>query len=225
MKYWNVIKIDYEQTKDWILKKHYAKRMPPINYAFGFFIDSKLQGIVTYGIPSSSPLRCGICGEKYKDFVLELNRLVINEQAPENTASLLISQSIKMLPRNSIIISYADTSMGHVGYPYQATNFIYTGLSEKRTDWKVKGMENLHGQTIADISRGKKDRSKFMREKYGDDFYIEERSRKHRYIYFKNKKMKKYLKYPILDYPKGDTNRYDCEDINKSQMTLCGIFN
>ena len=113
-----------------------------------------------------------------------------------------------MLPKPSIVVSYADTQQGHIGYVYQATNFIYCGLSAKRTDWKVKGKEHLHGQTIADEFRGVKNRSKAMRDKYGDDFYLSPRPRKHRYVYFvatkpQKKILHKDLKYPVLNYPKS----------------------
>lgn len=69
-------------------------------------------------------------------------------------------------------------------------------------------MEHLHGQTIADEFRGIENRAQAMREKYGDDFYLKERSRKHRYIYiignrhFKKEAMKN-LKYKISQYPKA----------------------
>ena len=194
----------------WCLDVHYAKRIPSITYAFGLF-DPDLVGVVTYGTPSSSPLRAGICGDDYADKVLELNRLVFIN-APKNGASMLVGQSIRQLPE-SIIVSYADTHQGHVGYVYQACNFIYTGLSAKRTDWKVKGLEHLHGQTIADQSRGAKDRVQWMRDKYGDDFYLEDRPRKHRYVYMNGGKRFKRaalqsLQYPVCDYPKGDTSRY-----------------
>jgi hypothetical protein len=67
-------------------------------------------------------------------------------------------------------------------------------------------MEHKHGFTIADEFRGVKNRSKVMKEKYGSDFYLKERSRKHRYIYFigskvEKKHMKNSLKYKVLDYP------------------------
>ena len=106
-------------------------------------------------------------------------------------------------------MSYADTSQDHVGYVYQATNFIYTGLSAKRTDWKVRGIEHLHSQSIVDEFRGKPNRSKLMREKYGDDFYSVDRPRKHRYIFIVGsksyrKQVLKNLKYPIVNYPKGE---------------------
>jgi hypothetical protein len=111
-----------------------------------------------------------------------------------------------MLPRDKIIVSFADISQGHVGKVYQATNFLYCGLSAKRTDWKLKGMEHLHGQTIADEFRGMPNRANAMREKYGDDFYLSPRSRKHRYVTFVGSKgfksrARKALKYDVFPYP------------------------
>ena len=110
-----------------------------------------------------------------------------------------------MLPKGKIVISFADISQGHNGCVYRASNFTYHGLSAKRTDWKVKGKEHLHGQTIADEFRGVKNRAKAMRDKYGDDFYLQERPRKHRYIFITgNKKQKKSIakkiKYKQVDF-------------------------
>lgn len=113
-----------------------------------------------------------------------------------------------------IVVSFADTEQGHHGYIYQATNWIYTGLSAKRTDWKVKGKEHLHGVTVADEFRGQPDRGQLMRAKYGDDFYLEDRPRKHRYIYLigsktQRKRWRKSLKYGEEPYPKGQNRRYE----------------
>lgn len=209
---YRVKSIDNSQTTEWLMYKHYAKRIPPIEYAFGLFdAGNILQGVITYATPVSSNLR-GIFKEEFK--LMELNRLCINEGLEKNCLSFLVSQSLKMLPNPLVIISYADTSQNHRGYIYQATNFIYTGLSAKRTDWKVKGLEHLHGATVADMSRGKENRAKWMREKYGDDFYLGDRARKHRYFMFLgNRKqvnrMKEILPYKIEPYPKGDNVRYD----------------
>src|SRR5690606_32986634 len=127
----------------------------------------------------------------------------------KNEASRLVGKSLKMLPKKSIVVSYADTSQNHVGYVYQACNFLYCGLSAKRTDWKIRGKEHLHGQTIADEFRGKPNRASLMREKYGDDFYLSPRPRKHRYVYicgdkYFRKSVMKSLKYKIEPYPKGN---------------------
>ena len=217
-----VIPIQTYEVEPWLLQKHYAKRMPSISYAFGLYENHDLVGVVTYGTPSSSTLRDGIAGTENAKFVLELNRLCI-DTTNKNAASMLVGRSLQMLPKPSIIVSYADTAQEHVGYVYQACNFIYTGLSAKRTDWKIKGMEQLHGQTVADMSRGcEGSRSEFMRLKFGNDFYLEDRARKHRYIYVigKNKAIKAAIRYKQEQYPKGQSKRYDAGGEVKTQSLL-----
>src|SRR5690606_12098825 len=98
-----------------------------------------------------------------------------------------------------------EIDQGHFGIVYQATNWIYTGLSAKRTNWTIEGV-NLHCQTIAD-----KYTSKEIREKYGEKFKLEDRPRKHRNMCFNCGKIRKKqllakLKYRIEPYPK---NRMD----------------
>ncbi len=204
----------------YILGIHYAKRWPSISYAYGLFADKKLCGVVTYGTPPSSPLKRGIAGDEYKKDILELNRLCLRYNR-KNEASILVGRSIRLLPKNKIIVSFADTSQNHFGYVYQATNFIYTGLSAKRTDWKIKGKEHLHGMTIADEFRGVKNRAKAIREKYGDDFYLASRPRKHRYIYIHGSKtfrktVKLALKYKIEPYPKASLNQQSNNQTNNN---------
>ena len=184
----------------YILGIHYAKRFPSVSYAFALYRDGVIVGVVTYGTPASSPLRKGIAGKENSHHVLELNRLCLRDNL-KNEASQLIAGSIKMLPARKIIISFADTEQGHRGIVYQACNFTYHGLSAKRTDWKVKGKEHLHGQTIADEFRGVKNRAAAMRQKYGDDFYLKPRERKHRYNFLHGpklwkKRMSKNIRYP-----------------------------
>lgn len=211
---YTVRSIEPFQCKEWILKKHYAKRIPPIEHSYGLFDDKNiLIGIITYGTPVSSNLR-EVFNNRFK--VIELNRLCINDKSDKNCLSFFVSSSLNLLPKPMVIISYADTAQNHHGYIYQATNFVYTGLSAKRTDWKIKGLEHLHGASIADMSRGKENRADWMREKFGDDFYLADRSRKHRYFYFIGSKkevkaMKSMLPYKVEPYPKGDNKRYNAD--------------
>lgn len=198
--------ITRKETEPFIIGIHYAKRWPSITWSFGLFDGGELVGVCTYGTPASAPLKRGICGDELKDSVIELNRLCLRDNK-KNEASFLVSASLRLLPKGKIVVSFADTEQGHKGTVYQAANFIYCGLSAKRTDWKVKGLEHLHGQTIADEFRGVKNRAQAMRDKYGDDFYLKPRSRKHRYVFvvgsktFK-KKVISALRYEITDYPK-----------------------
>ena len=165
-----------------ILGIHYARRWPSISYAYGLFRDDELAGVVTYGTPPSSPLREGVAGADMAPHVLELNRLCLRDNL-KNEASRLVGASLRQLPKGKIVVSFADTDQDHKGIVYQACSFTYHGLSAKRTDWKVKGKEHLHGQTVADEFRGQENRAALMRGKYGSDFYLAPRPRKHRYIY------------------------------------------
>ena len=191
---------------EYILEIHYARRWPSISYAFGLYRSGVLCGIVTYGTPPSAPLRSGIAGPKFAPSVIELNRLCLLDNV-KNEASMLVGRSIRMLPKDKIIVSFADIAYGHNGYVYQASNFLYCGLSAKRTDWKIRGKEHLHGQTVADEFRGVESRVLAMRDKYGDDFYLAPRSRKHRYLYVLGSKrfrraVMENLRYSIEAYPK-----------------------
>ena len=209
---YTVKSIDSFQCSEWLLYKHYAKRIPSISYSFGLFQDKQLVGVLTIGKPASPSLCDGICGVEYTEFVFELNRLCINEGLEKNVLSFFVSKSLKMIKDNLILVSYADTEWGHFGFIYQATNFIYTGLSAKRTDLKVKGFKKMHGRTMSHLWEGKEGGSKTIYDKYGDDAYLEERSRKHRYVIFLGKRKNEFkskLNYPIEPYPKGDSKRYD----------------
>ena len=199
MNNYKVLKISYDQTKPFILDIHYAHRMPSITYPFGLFYKDEIVGVVCYGSPPSNALCKGIAGEEYRKSILELNRLVLKNNK-KNEASYLVGGSFKLLPKNKIIVSYADTSQNHTGYIYQATNFIYTGLSDKRREWRIRDSDK-HSKTVCEQYTLKE------RKDNPDKFYTTDRPRKHRYLYligdkkFKKKVLKE-LRYPIKEYPK-----------------------
>ena len=184
---YQVKRIDYQDTKPFILNIHYAKRMPSISFAYGLFYQNELVGIVSYGSPVSPSLCRGIAGEHNKKKIIELNRLVLKYNK-KNEASMLVGQSLQLLPKPKVVVSYADTEQNHVGFIYQATNFLFTGTTKPRTD--MAGKNGGHS-----------------RHNLGDKNIRVKRSAKHRYVFFvANKKDKKKLlkdfNYPILNYPK-----------------------
>ena len=193
--------IGIEQARPFILKKHYAKRMPNVMFSFGGYIGTDLVGIVTYGMPPSPSLCKGVCGDEHKGKVIELNRLVVDR----GSASELIGKSLKQLPTPKIVVSYADTGMGHVGYVYQATNWLYTGFTKERTDMLSESGHSRHN--------------------LGDRNLRQVRTSKHRYVYFLgNHKQKKEfirsLNYKPRKYPKGDTEKYEVTARFPTQMLL-----
>jgi hypothetical protein len=201
LKDWSVRSIDNATAQQMVVENHYLHRKAPCSQAFGLFDESdKLRGVVMYGTPSSSALRAGIAGKEHANNVIELTRLWIDDSTPKNSESYLIGNSIKHCDKE-IVVSFADTSQNHLGIVYQATNWIYTGLSAKRTDWSVEGIDK-HGHTWAD-----KYTAAEMRQLFGDRFSLVPRSRKHRYIYLnakgkRRKDLKALLKYEQQPYPK-----------------------
>ncbi len=199
---YKVIELQAKEVYPWLLKIHYARRIPSISYAYGLVNNGDLVGVITYGTPPSSTLCKGICGQNYQFDVLELNRLVLKNNLP-NEASRLVGQSLRLLPTPRIVVSFADINQSHTGYVYQATNFIYTGLSTKFKDPQIKGLEHQHHATYA---RGLT--NKQIIAKYGlENVTWVQRSRKHRYVTFVgNKKQKQTyltaLKYKAQPYPK-----------------------
>lgn len=204
-KLYSIERISYRLAMDLIIANHYLHRKAPCSFAFGLFEIATQQcvGVVVYGVSASSTLLKGICGPEEGSNVYELTRLWIDDSVPKNGESYLIGNTIKQLDRE-IVVSFADSSQNHIGVVYQATNFLYTGLSAKFRDPKVKGLEHQHHATYANGLTNAQ-----VVEKYGDKVYWVERPRKHRYIYFNaSKKRKKELlsklRYEVLPYPKAN---------------------
>ncbi len=210
---YKVKSIKTELCKEWLLYKHYAKRIPSISYAFGLFEGEILQGVLTIGKPPSPALCVGVCGEHNSKYVYELNRLCVNDNLKKNVLSYFVSQALKKLS-NIILVSYADTSQNHNGYIYQATNWIYTGLSAKRTERYDIDNPNRHSKSVTE-----------NKNINYQDLAVRERPQKHRYIFFiASKKQKKRwnreLNYPICDYPKGQNKNYDASYKPTTQTEL-----
>lgn len=203
---YSVKSIKSEQTYDWLLHKHYAKRIPSISYSFGLFDSDILKGVLTIGKPASPSLCDGVCGKEFSKYVYELNRLCVDDNLEKNTLSFFVASSLKLIKEDLIIVSYADLQMNHNGYIYQATNWIYTGATKERTDIGFEdGSHSRHYDKNIDYSI-----RKF-------------RSSKHRYIFFIGKlkrTFKSNLKYQIEDYPKGENKKYDSSYKPEVQLIL-----
>ena len=198
--------ISYSEAKDFLLPRHYSGRIPSISYAFGYFSENKLLAVCTFGKPASNALCKGVCGEEYSDKVFELNRLCRVENI-NIQLSKFVAYCLKQLkPLDLIIISYSDTAMNHSGYIYQATNWIYTGKTKKRTDKYTEG--NKHSRHY---------------DKNVSDEIRKVRSSKHRYIYFAcNRRLKKILlnclNYNVEEYPKEENKNYTLGDFLKPEL-------
>jgi hypothetical protein len=193
--------ITYRQAMDVIVANHYLHRKCASSNAFGLFHNETLKGVICYGTPSSAPLRKALAGPENELNVCELMRLWVCDSVPRNGESYLIGNTLKHCGKE-IVVSYAEVAQGHLGVVYQATNWLYTGLSARRRQFKIEGV-TTHCQRLADVHSAAE-----LREKYGDRFGYEWRPPKHRYVWInaKGKRRQELLskiKYPIQPYPKS----------------------
>ena len=205
-----VLPIEKKKTHWLLLNVHYARRLPPMSYAFGLYSvtksGKKLKGVVTYGMPPSPTLCTGVCGKEWKSKVLELNRLCLVDNE-KNEASRLVGASLKMLPQPTIVVSYADSAQQHTGFIYQATNFLYTGETGNHLDYGLHSNPKAHNKAISNTVPNGKNKIQRLRELHGDDLYVKQRSKKHRYVFLvgnktQKKELRKALNYKVFPYPK-----------------------
>lgn len=197
----DIRRISYNEAMEVIVREHYLHRKCASSHAFGLFLGDQIKGVICYGTPSSAPLRKAIAGPENELNVVELMRLWVCDSVPRNGESYLIGNTLKHAGKE-IVVSYAEVAQEHLGVVYQATNWIYTGLSARRRQFKIEGV-TTHCQRLADMHSAAE-----LREIYGDRFAYEWRPPKHRYVYINAKGKRREhliasLKYRPQPYPKA----------------------
>lgn len=167
---YNVHSVSVDECRDWLLKKHYAKRLCSVSFSFGLFsFDNVLLGVITFGMPPSSTLCSSICGDELAKNVIELNRLVVDEGLERNVLSFFVATALKKLPKNKIVVSFADANMKHNGYIYQATNFIYTGVSSNTSKLIDKFNKEFHFRNIGHYQKNNKLGVKLIKKRTNEE--------------------------------------------------------
>jgi len=137
--------IDYEIeiisakiAKEYIHKNHYShgSHNGP-SPCFGLFDRENLIGVLMFATPCSENVRSSVFGKDYVNHVTELHRLHILDITPRNTESWFISRCLKLLkeikPQIWAVLSFSDTTEGHDGTIYKATNAYRLGQSSPAT--------------------------------------------------------------------------------------------
>ena len=224
--YCDISKIVIEPTKkDVVYKlvtdKHYAGTWTASSNMYAVYYDCgehqffsgkelKLIGVVLYGNPVGFRVVKSICEEFTDDDVLELKRLWIEDGYGKNIESYVISQTLKMLkkdsPQTKVVISYADPGANHKGIIYRASNWLYQGNDIGMGDAYMYRYPNTDNW-LSDRAIGEQLGTNGLRgvlQKVPDMEY-RKKLRKHRYIYFlcskkEKKRLIKELKHPLVDY-------------------------
>lgn len=194
------------QGKAFIVEHHYSKGCHNGPMCWGLFADDQLIGVCAFATPCSENVRASVFGAEYKNSVTELHRLAIIDETPRNTESWFIARALRGLkeekPHIWAVLSFADSTQGHYGTIYQASNFMYCGSTGRATFFRdVTGRLRHPRQNGVNISKEEAERRFWV---------VEKRDAKLRYLKFlpDNKshaaKLKWLCRLSPLPYPKSE---------------------
>lgn len=91
---------------------------------------------VALWIPPTRAAAESVAGEDWGG-VLCLHRLAIEPGMPTNAASFLLGRSMRLIDRERwpVLLTYADTALGHTGAIYKATNWECLGETAAGDTW------------------------------------------------------------------------------------------
>lgn len=200
--------IEKEKAKNIIINNHYTGKWSSCRYSFGILKNDKIVGVCIYGYPVGRRVVKSITPSMEKEDVLELTRLWTEDSLPKNTESWFLGKTFKWLRENTsikVLIAYSDPMYDHVGYIYQATNWIYQGNNTRKVKSYIHYINNEYLHPRECVRKYKTTKEKELK-KIDPDYKRILMEKKHRYIYILNKKNRKKilneLKYPSLPYPK-----------------------
>lgn len=204
-----VKEIAAKDARDIVKQYHYSKKVVANSkiHLGVFDTKGKLVGCLQFGPPmnkNSTPMKISESSR-----MLELNRMVLDDDQPRNSESQAISLCLKYLQKYNKdidwLLSFSDGKQGNVGYIYQATNWEYIGylLSDSFYDLDGTIMHNVsvwHKYKEKHPNRDIKTTNEILYDNYDNVSVIT--SKQHIYLFKLNKKCK--FKHATVPYPKKD---------------------
>jgi hypothetical protein len=189
-------------AKGLLVRYHYLHSLPGgTKLAFGVFVGERLLGAVTLGVGPFLGY-CLVEGAKPEDCIT-LTRLWLSDELPKNSESRVLGIILRGLSKNTglkFVLSYTDPAAGHIGIIYQATNWIYTGLSSATPLYEIDGKVH-HSRSFA-ASFGTHSIQYFAER--GIQIKSVPQSAKHRYIFFLDSSWHSRLLVRDQPYPKKE---------------------
>ena len=197
--------IPFATVRQIVVRHHDLHSLPGgTKLAFGTSLEGKLLGAITFGVGPYNSF--SLVEEACPDDCLTLTRLWLSEKLPSNSESRVLSVCLRYLRKYTklkFIITYADPAQGHVGTIYQATGWLYTGLSEPTPKFDIGDGIARHSRSLAHAFGSHS--LKYLSER-GLKVKVLPQIPKHRYVYFLDKNCRNKLKAPVLPYPKKETD-------------------
>lgn len=195
--------IPVKVAKALLIREHYLHSMPGgTQLAFGVFVDLRLLGTAALGVGPKNGHR--LVENATPDDVITLSRLWLTDELPPNSESRVLSFILRSLRKHTslrFVLTYADPAAGHVGVIYQATGWLYTGLSEAMPLIDLGDGVRHHSRSLAH-AYGTHSRRHFAR--HGVSVQLIEQAAKFRYLFPLDPTVRDRLTVPVLPYPKRE---------------------
>ena len=193
--------IPLAMAKELLVREHYLQSFPGgTHLTLGVFLELRLLGALSLGAGPAMAYAL-VEGAEPQD-CLSLTRLWLSADLPPYSESRVLGFVLRALRSSTevkFVISYADPTQGHLGYIYQASNWLYTGLSQATPLYVIGDGKLYHSRTLSQIYGTHS--LKYLRD-HGVQARLVPQQSKHRYIYFLDCSWRDRLKVPVLPYPK-----------------------
>lgn len=199
--------IDSKTAREYTIKYHYMKTFPIPKVCFGVFYKNKLNGVVTFGLSTST-------GEKIRKIIplisdteyIEMQRMHLSDLLGFNAESYVLGKIYSLFKKNTSIkalVTHAGGCKNDCGIVYQSSSWLYFG-KEKCNDFYLTDTGE-YKNIIAPMRFGRVPKNIKGGQNIGEFLFGKGKminSHRYLYIYPLNKGLRKYLEKKQLPYPK-----------------------
>jgi hypothetical protein len=194
-------------AKKLLEREHYLHSFPGgTKLAFGAFVGARLLGAASLGV---GPINAHLLVDgASSDDCLTLTRLWLSDELPKNSESWCLGVVLRSLRKNTdlkFLLAYADPAQGHVGTIYQATNWLYTGLSQATPLYDIGDGRQHHSRSLGHVF-GSHSLAHLRRQ--GVPVRLVPQQPKHRYLYILDPSWRSRVRARVLPYPKTNNSIY-----------------
>lgn len=185
---------------------HYSRTMPASKLVpVGVWEDDQFIGTVVFGRGANRHIADPLGLDQTE--VCELVRVALRDH--QSPVSQIIKEAIALLrissPGLRVVMSYADMRMGHYGFIYQASNWLYLGMTPKGRAWVHPATGKLLHSRVTSGSGWNKVFDKRVPVFKRSQLREVELPPKHRYALPLDKAIRRQIARRALPYPKPES--------------------
>ncbi len=210
--------ISWNSASSVILDYEWLGNMGSTEFAYGIFWENHLAGAVCFGKTAGTNVNASVCGIQYANHVITLCRGACVHWAHKHAASKLISSACRMMMDHgfNIFVAYSDPEAGEIGTVYQASNWIYCGMTSATEKFVAPDGSIKDSRLVSSYSRDRRGgtlkywctRAEQKARMLNMGYRFFKGGKKHRYVRIvarstkEEKQMRSSMQWPILPYPK-----------------------